>query len=269
MSNTDTMDYKPFAEPLLFSQPSIDDVRAVIIDAFLTTHYLHTHFPSVLQDTFSPRDIKFRRTASQRTVCVLVDLDGHEHLSNPDGRPSPHGTIPFNAYDAMVPRPWSAPDYSQSLYSEDDAVNSADPYTSYSRLLEALFYIVLWSISNKIPQQTKSWMRSGYYNTMDPLLLVLKHRKEREAFMWNPLSIFAAVRPEFAPLIDVWVGPLLTLVSQAHWTCRGMKGEERKEILESMLTFDKVLKILRAPGGFDLRIARLVPLPECHPDEEL
>ncbi|KAJ7243415.1 hypothetical protein B0H12DRAFT_1325838 [Mycena haematopus] len=266
MSNTDapcSMTPKPFAEPLFRSQSSIDDVCAVIIDAFFTTHYMHTNFPSVLQDTLSPRDIKFRRTESQQTVCVLVDLDGHEHLSNPGGRPSPHGTVPFNAYDKMLDLLSRSTDCSEP----NDAVNSAAPYPRYRHVLEGLFYILLWCISVETPKQTRAWIR-GY--GCRPLLLVMKHRKEREAFMWDPSQIFATIRPECAPLVQVWLRPLWLLLSEAHFACRSMTGEERAERLDSMLTFDRVVNILRAYGGVsDLRIATLVPLPGCHSDEEL
>ncbi|KAF7353719.1 hypothetical protein MVEN_01057100 [Mycena venus] len=266
--------HKPFVEPLFPpSQLSVDDIRAVFIDAFLMTHYMHTKFPSVLQDTLSLRDLRFHRTASQETFCVIVDLDGNEHPSNPDGCPSTHGTIPFNAYDLILaPRPGSKPeewDYNRpSLYTSCDDVNTAAPYKSYRHILEALFYMLLWCVSNEVPKQTLGWMERGHHSS-HPLLSVLKHPKEREAFMWDASETFVQVQPEFATLIEAWLRPMWVLVSEAHFACRGRTGEERAEKLESMLAFNRIVKILRGDGGFDLRIATSIPVPREDSHEEL
>ncbi|KAF8191488.1 hypothetical protein K438DRAFT_891805 [Mycena galopus ATCC 62051] len=261
--------HKPFVEPFFRAECSIDDARATLIDAFLMTHYMHTNFPSVLQDTLSPRDIKFRRTASQETVCVLVDLDEHEDPCNPDARPSLYGNIPFNAYDSMLaPRPGSkeSADWDEdrdTLYSKFDAVNSAAPYKNYRHIFEAMFYILLWCISDDVPGQTRAWMERNRHNPRNPLIPLLKRQKEREAFMWDPTEVFAEIKPEFAPLVEAWLRPLWQLVSEAHFACRTLTGETRREKLESILTFDRIVEILRhgADGAFDLRIASLIPVP--------
>jgi len=236
------------------------------------THYIHTNFPSVLNDTLSLRDLRFHRTPFQETVCVLVDLDGNEHPSNPDGRPSPHGTIPFNAYDSMLaPRPGQSYDWDYdrpSFYSPHDGVNTAAPYKSYRHIFEALFYILLWCVSNAVPNQILGWMERGHAQSHS-LLRLLKHPKEREAFMWDATEVFAKVEPKFAPLIEAWLRPLWLLVSEAHFACRRLTEEEREEKLESMLTFNRAVEILRADGGFDLRIATLIPVPGEDSDEGL
>ncbi|KAJ7349028.1 hypothetical protein DFH08DRAFT_133966 [Mycena albidolilacea] len=242
--------HKPFVEPLFPpAQISIEDVRAVFIDAFLMTHYLHTNHPSVLPDTLSPRNIRFHRAASQEAVCVIVDLDSHAHPSNPDARPSTHGTLPFNAYDLMP-----------SLETPTKS-NSAAPYKRYRHILEALYYIFLWAVSSPVQQ----WIDRG----PDALLRVLKHRIARTTFMWDATAAFAEVQPEFAPLVGAWLRPLWRLVSDAHFACRCLTGEEKMEKLDSMLTLDRVVEILRAGGGFDLRIATLIPVPGEDSDEGL
>ncbi|KAJ6606368.1 hypothetical protein DFH09DRAFT_7056 [Mycena vulgaris] len=262
---------QPFAEPLFKpSQYSEEDVRAVFIEAILMTHYVHTNFPDVLNDTLSLRDIRFHRTASQDTVCVLVDLDGVEHPSNPGGRPSTHGIIPFNAYDQMLaPRVKSESYYSDrpSLYTPSDEVNTAAPYRTYRHTLEALFYILLWCVLD-VPNQTMGWMERGHVS-LQKLLHIVKHPKERESFMWDATEIFARVGAEFAPLVEAWLRPLWVLVSEGHFVCRFMREEERSERLDGLLTFSKVVAILRGEGDLNLRIAALIPVPADDSNEGL
>lgn len=228
---------------------------------------MHINYPSVLPDTLSPRDIKFHRTASQEAVCVIVDLDSHAHPSNPDARPSTHGTVPFNAYDLMpgLETPTKS-DGSYSLYSLDEKVNSAAPYKRYRHILEALYYIFLWAVSSPVQQQIMGWIDRGPAGRY-ALLRMLKHPTTRTAFMWDATAAFAEVQPEFAPLVEAWLRPLWRLVSDAHFACRCLTGEEKMEKLDRMLTLHRVVEILRAGGGFDLRIATLIPVPGGDSDE--
>lgn len=225
---------------------------------------MHENFPDLLNDTLSLSNIMFHRTASQEAVCILVDLDGIEHPSNPEGRPSPHGTIPFNAYDRMlVKRGKTSPDswdYKRaSLYTPNDEVNTASPYRRYRHIFEALFYILLWCISG-VPDQTLGWMERGHVRR-DEFLCLLKHPKERESFMWDATEIFARIGTQFEPLIEAWLKPLWMLVSEAHFTCRNMPEEDRCDRLDGLLTLNKVVEIIRGEGDHDLRIAALIPLP--------
>ncbi|KAJ7090376.1 hypothetical protein B0H15DRAFT_262268 [Mycena belliarum] len=275
----------PFAEPLLKpASYNLEDVRSVFIDAFLTctsclslihitartnalAHYVHTNFPNLLNDTLSVGDIRFHRTESQGAVCVLVDLDGIEHPSNPTGRPSSRGTIPFNAYDrTRQPEdadPRSEP-YNPSLYTPAEDVNTGAPYRTYRHILEALFFMLLWCVSD-VPNQTLGWMERGHVSRHE-LLRVLKHPRDREAFMWDATSVFKGVGAEFAPLIEAWLRPLWVQLSEAHFLCRLMAEDDRNRKLDDFLTFNKLLDILRT-GDADARIPALIPIPDEDFDE--
>jgi hypothetical protein len=98
---------------------------------------------------------------------------------------------------------------------------------------------------------------------------MLKHPIARTTFMWDATAAFAEVQPEFAPLVEAWLRPLWSLVSDAHFACRCLTGEEKMEKLDRMLTLHRVVEILRAGGGFDLRIATLIPVPGEDSDEGL
>jgi hypothetical protein len=225
---------------------------------------MHKNFPWVLNDTLSLGNIRFHRTPFQNTLGVLVDLDGLET------EPSSHGTIPFNAYDLMLaPRSGISDDWDYnrpSLHSPLEEVNAAAQYESYRHILEALFYILLWCVSN-VPDQTLGWMENGHVLRHE-LLGLLKHPKERETFMWDASDVFAKIDANFEPLIEAWLRPLWLLVSEAHFACRRLPEEERNAKLEVMLTLNQVVKILRADGDFfDLRIAASIPVPGGDSDE--
>ncbi|KAJ7491196.1 hypothetical protein FB451DRAFT_634014 [Mycena latifolia] len=259
---------QPFVEPLLNpSSYSLEDVRAVFIDAILITHYVHTHFPYVLNDTLSIRDIRFHRTASQDAVCVLVDLDGVEHPSNESGRPSSHGTIPFTAYDMMHRVQPDSGYYDSdrpSLYTPAEDVNPAAPYRAYRHILEGLFYMLLWCVSG-VPNQTLGWMERGHVARHE-LLRVVKHPKDRESFMWDATHIFAGVSAKFKPLVEAWLRPFWMLLSEGHFLCRFLHKEERSKKLGEMVTVNQVIDSLRGED-VDVRIAALIPLPADKSDE--
>ncbi|KAJ7778623.1 hypothetical protein DFH07DRAFT_1056052 [Mycena maculata] len=253
-----------FVEPLFDpSSYTIKDVRAVFTDMILMTHYVHSNFPDLLNDTLSLSNIRFDRRASGETVGVLVDLDGVEHPSNPLGHPSTHGTIPFTAYDLLVQRrkksesSWN--DERSSLHTAKEVVNAAAPYDRYCHILEALFYILLWCISD-VPNQTLGWMELGHV-ARHQLLCLVKHPKERESFMWDATDAFAQISAEFQPLIEVWLIPLWMLLSEAQFACRLVPDEQKSEKLDGILTWDKIADIIRGEGVNDLRIAALIPVP--------
>ncbi|KAJ6546930.1 hypothetical protein B0H19DRAFT_1032286 [Mycena capillaripes] len=160
-----------------------------------------------------------------------------------------------------------------SLYSPCDGVNTAAPYQTYRHIAEALFYLLLWCVSSGVSDgmsgwtgQTMEWIECGYVE-LHPLLRVLKHRKEREAFMWDPAEMFAKIDAQFVPLAG-WVWPLWRLLSDAHFWCRFCPKEKKNRHLDSVLTFNKIVKIIRGNGDFDLRIGTLLPLP-CEDSDEL
>ncbi|KAJ7677251.1 hypothetical protein B0H17DRAFT_1207166 [Mycena rosella] len=224
---------QPFARPLFPPSPySIEDVRATFLGAILT---MHANFPNVLNDTLSLSDIKFRRTASQDTVCIFVDLDGLEHPSNPSGRPSTHGSLPFNAYDRM-----------HALRDSPD--NHGDELAGGER-----------ERGRAVPP-TLGWLEWGH---VDPnaLFRVLKHPKDRESFMWDAAEIFGAVRAEFKPLVEAWLQPIWVLLSEARFSCRFLPEEEKSAKLDRVLTLNRVLDILQRKGDFDVRMAALIPVP--------
>ncbi|KAJ7168358.1 hypothetical protein C8R43DRAFT_1121524 [Mycena crocata] len=193
-----------FAEPLF--EPDLEETHKA--------HYVHINFPSIFNDTSSLRDIQLHRILSQETKCIPVDLDGVEHSTNPEGLPSPHGTISFNAYDILAPRRKPADgswDYDHhSIYTPKDGVNAAAPYNTYRHIAEALvFYVLLWCVSG-VPSQTMGWME----------------------LMWDAEELLKKVEPGFEPLVGEWLRPTWLLVSEAQFMCRHMLEKERSGEVE-------------------------------------